>query len=94
MTSLTPIPEFFLKEALDVWQEKKRRRMLLIMERLEELGEVDEKKFMAWLNIFMGIHRKTAKDYLDALLDLGVITIQEGNIKWIGGVERWGRSSL
>ncbi|MCD6263100.1 hypothetical protein J7L60_01640 [Candidatus Bathyarchaeota archaeon] len=92
MTSLKPIPEFFLREALDVWQEKRRKRLLLIMEKLQELGEVEEKKFIAWLCVFMGVHRKTAKEYINSLLDLDVITLKEEKILWIGGDENESRS--
>jgi len=75
--SFSEISDSQLKKLLDHWQLKKRMMKLI----MEELRKVDAECFRAYLEVFLGMNRKTIFGYMQALISFGMIR-EEGCYIW------------
>lgn len=83
-SSLGSLPDFLLNDKLDTWQLKKRDRVRLIMEKLRRLKKVKIKRFLAWMEIHLGTHPRTAKQYMKSLQDIDQVKIDGYSYVWVG----------
>jgi predicted transcriptional regulator len=71
------------EDILDPLQEKKKKRLEVVMNFLEKEKEIELKEFCGLFCIKFGIHRQTLLGYLEELQDAGIILITDGKIEWI-----------
>jgi len=67
---------------IDTHQTGKHKRINDIVRVLERKRRVDYKRFLAEIQ-FIGVRKKVAEEYLEALIDLGVIKRDKDDIVWI-----------
>jgi len=66
---------------LDSHQQRKHRRIVAIADVVRKRGKVDCKRFLAEMH-FHGLRKKVAEEYIDALIDLGMIKFDKGYLVW------------
>ena len=77
-------PEYCLgPEKLDSHQKKKQERILAVAQILATRRMVMTAKFLAELQ-FNGIRKTVAKEYIDALIDLGWLSTDGNFLLWTG----------
>lgn len=74
------------ESTLDSHQQRKKRRIQEIARVLEVRGRVDYKKFVGEMQCG-GLRKVVALEYLEALKDMGKITIDEKEIVWNTEIE-------
>ena len=75
--------ELGIEDFLDPLQEKKMKRLQAVMGLLRSEKEIEVKMFCGLMCSMYGIRRQTLIEYLKDLMDLGVIEVVDGKIKWI-----------
>ena len=73
-----------IEASLDPSQEKKKKRLQAVMDLLRSEKEIELNEFCGFMCSIYGIRRQTLMEYLKDLMDLGVIEIVDGKIKWLG----------
>ena len=84
VNELKSFPDSYLEDKLDNWQLMKRRRMQLIKGMLKEQGKIKVERFLAMMQVELGVHPRTARGYMQVLQDLGSVTIDKGYYIWHG----------
>jgi len=73
-----------IEQFLDPLQEKKMKRLKVVMDMLKSFGEIEENRFCGMVCVNYGIRRQTLMEYLKDLEDYSLIQISDGKIKWVG----------
>ena len=73
-----------IEDLLDPLQEKRMKRLRVVMDLLKTENEIEVKQFCGYFCIKFGIHRQTLLGYLEELEDAGFILIHDGKISWLG----------
>ena len=81
---MTEENRFDIDGSLDPSQEKRKRRMIAVMNLIRIEGEVEKRILCGQLSVLSGIRRSTVEEYLRDLEDFGVIEIAGDTIRWIG----------
>jgi hypothetical protein len=68
---------------LDPLQEKRKRRLIALMNLLRNEREIEKRRLCGQLSVKYGIRRPTIEEYLRDLEDFGVIEISGEIIRWI-----------
>lgn len=81
---MTEENRFGIGDILDPSQEKKKKRVDLVINLLKSMGEIEENWFCGMVCVKHGIRRDTLMEYLKDLEDYGLIETSDGKIKWLG----------
>lgn len=71
------------EDILDPLQQKKKKRLEVVMNFLKKEKEIELKEFCGLFCVRLGTHRRTLLGYLEELLDAGIILVTDGKIEWI-----------
>jgi hypothetical protein len=74
----------------NIWfgQERRKRAMETILKLAKESCPINYKKFYALVSFRTGLSlRKITEDYLEILLELGLLKIDYGILNYVGGAE-------
>lgn len=79
-----------IENALDIFQQKKRKRIaLLVYELRERNGEADLKEFKGSIDVNWGMKGKTQDEYFEDLKNAGIIDIKRNKIFF-----RWNKDKI
>jgi len=75
------IVDWNIDDVIDAHQTHKSRRIKAIARVLKRKGRVNYKQFLAEMQ-FNGMRKSVAKEYLEALKDLGIVEHEKDDIVW------------
>jgi len=82
-------PSHFMYPNLDRFQKMKLKRMSILLQEIEKMGEISISDFLSYIAVRYGIRRTTGFEYLDDWLDGGYIAIDDNMIKFVKKPEWW-----
>jgi len=59
----------------------KRRRLQIVMNMIQGIGETDYTKFVAMIELNLGVGKKKAQEYIELLKQVGSLLVENGVVK-------------
>ena len=69
--------------SLDIFQVKKRKRMMILLAEIEQMKRIPLKEFFSHVAVQYGIRRDTAVEYVEDWIDGGYISVENNVIHFI-----------